>query len=361
MAVKESQYKEKKGESSNVQFVTNGKPVPIKIAYIGGGSRGWAHALMTDLLLCPYFTGEVRLYDINRPMAELNAKFGNWLQSHPGAVSHWKYRVVPSLKTALKGVDFVFLSIQPGPIQAMKIDLEEPMKYGIFQPVGDTVGPGGCIRALRALRDYKIFGAAIAEHAPQAWTVNFTNPMTICTRGLYEAFPGIKAYGCCHEVFGTQRMLGDVYSRMTGQPCPVRKDIKVNVLGINHFTWINRAVCYGADLLTILKEYLTRPGVIRTYTKMEVQAKKSWFTDHHQVKYELFRRFGVLASAGDRHLAEFVPWFLKSPDLCFRWGFCMTPYSYRFERYRQAPKQFRRALKLGKFPELSGSGEEYIN
>ncbi len=179
MAVKESQYKEKKGESSNVQFVTNEKPVPIKIAYIGGGSRGWAHALMTDLLLCPYFTGEVRLYDINRPMAELNAKFGNWLQSHPGAVSHWKYRVVPSLKTALKGVDFVFLSIQPGPIQAMKIDLEEPMKYGIFQPAGDTVGPGGRLPSSRAPPDPKIFGAARAEHPPPARPTNFSNPMSI--------------------------------------------------------------------------------------------------------------------------------------------------------------------------------------
>jgi len=78
-----------------------GKPVSLRIAYIGGGSRGWAHALMKDLLQYEAFTGEVRLYDINREMAELNATFGNWLQNHPEAASEWTYRVTASLKETL--------------------------------------------------------------------------------------------------------------------------------------------------------------------------------------------------------------------------------------------------------------------
>lgn len=342
-------------------FPIRGKPVSIRIAYIGGGSRGWAHALIKDLLMHAGLCGEVRLYDIDRPMAEQNARFATWMQTHPQAVSTWKYRAVASLRTALKDADFVFASIQPGPIEMMKVDLEEPMKYGIYQPVGDTTGPGGCIRALRSIRDYRVIARAIEKYAPEAWTLNFTNPMSVCTRALYETFPGIKAYGCCHEVFGTQAMLGHVYASMTKEPGPPRREIDINVLGINHFTWIDRAECRGTDLLALLQEYLAKPGVVKKYTQRQVEAKGHVFVDHHQVSFELFRRFGVLASAGDRHLAEFVPWFLTDRDACFRWGFCLTPYSYRLNRYRNAPKYFRKMLKDGTFPTLSRSGEAYLS
>lgn len=360
MSAKTLQLMENKGhETALVQTATE-KPLPLRIAYIGGGSRGWAHALFKDLLLYPHFTGEVRLYDLNRSMAELNARYANWMQAHPQAVSKWKYRVVVSLKAALRGADFVFVSIQPGPIEFMKVDLEEPEKYGIWQPVGDTVGPGGCIRALRVVRDYRVIARAIAAHAPDAWVLNFTNPMSVCTRALYAGFPDIKAYGCCHEVFGSQGQLAHVYSLMTGAPRPSRREIDVNVLGINHFTWINRARCQGFDLLALLKKYLARPGVIRPYTRKEVEARKSMFTEFSQVKYELFRRFGVLAAAGDRHLAEFVPWFLTGKNSCFRWGFRLTPYAYRRDRYRNAPGLFRQALRKREFPPVKASGEEYI-
>jgi alpha-galactosidase len=332
----------------------------MRIAYIGGGSRGWAHALFKDLLLCPDFTGEVRLYDLNRPMAELNARYATWLQGHPQTVSKWNYRVSATLKDALKGADFVFASIQPGPIEFMQSDLEEPAKYGIWQPVGDTVGPGGCVRALRSIRDYQVIGRAIRDYAPKAWVISFTNPMSICTRALYEAFPGIKAYGCCHEVFGTQAHLAHMYSVMTGAPRPTRRKIDINVLGINHFTWIDRAHCKGVDLLAMLKRYMARPGVTRPYTQKEVDAKNSMFVEFGQVKHELFRRFGILAAAGDRHLAEFVPWFLTSETSCYRWGFRLTPYSYRRDRYRNAPKLFQQAMRKNEFPKINLSGEEYL-
>ncbi len=353
--------KEKKGESSQLAVGDDSKPTELKIAYIGGGSRGWAHALMKDLAMCPHLSGEVRLYDIDHPMAAFNADYGNWIQTHPDALAKWKYRAVKTLKTALKGVDFVFLSIQPGRIQMMKVDLEEPLKYGIYQPVGDTVGPGGCIRALRTAKDYLEFAAAIAEYAPKAWCVNFTNPMTVCTRTLYEGFPGINAFGCCHEVFGTQGLLGHIYSEMTGDTEPGREEVKVNVLGINHFTWVNKAKARGVDLMALLPKYLEKRGVIKKYTKKQVVNGDNWFVSKHQVAFELYRRFGVLAAAGDRHLAEFVPWFLSSEDSCYRWGFRLTPYSYRITRFRESPKNSKKAMKNNDLPKLSGSGEEYIN
>ena len=354
--------KEKKGEMSVLSELKNNNSVDLKIAYIGGGSRAWAQELMRDLVVFPNFNGEIRLYDIDYEAAQFNADFGNWLQGHPDSVSKWKYRAVKTLKTALKDVDFVFLSIQPGSLEMMKSDLEEPMKYGIYQSVGDTVGPGGCIRALRSIKDYRVIAEAIAKYAPKsAKCINFTNPMTVCTRTLYKTFPDINAWGCCHEVFGTQNFLATLYAEKTGEEKPSREEINVNVLGINHFTWIDKAECRGIDLIELVKEHIAKPGVIRKYTKEEVCVDDNYFSSKKQVALELFRRFGILGAAGDRHLAEFVPWFFSSEDSCYRWAFRKTPYSYRINNFKKTTKELAKILKTKKFPKLRGSGEEYLN
>lgn len=353
--------KEKKGEAAQIAVAGQASPTAIKIGYIGGGSRGWAPALMKDLAASPHLNGEVRLYDIDPPMAEFNAEYGNWIQQHPDAISKWHYRAVASLKEALTDVDFVFISIQPGPIKRMKVDIEEPMKYGIYQPVADTVGPGGLVRAWRTIPDYRVIAEAIAEYAPKAWCLNFTNPMTVCTRTLYAVFPQIKAYGCCHEVFGTQKLLGEVYAKITGETAPPREEIDVNVLGINHFTWIDRATTRGVNLLDMLKTHIAKRGVLKKYKKEQIVDGENYFVSKSQVAFELFRRFNVLAAAGDRHLAEFVPWFLTSEESCYRWGFRLTPYSYRIGRYRTLHRDSKKMMDSGKHPKLNSSGEEYIN
>lgn len=351
---------EEKGKTHQIAPTDTGV-TELKIAYIGGGSRGWAHALMRDLALCPHFSGEVRLFDIDHDAAAFNAEYGNWIQTHPNAVSKWTWRAVKTRAEALKGADFVFASIMPGPMEYMKADLELPMRYGIFQPVGDTAGPGGDIRALRAIEDYLVIGQAVAEYAPKAWVLNFTNPMTLCTRALYEAFPAIKAYGCCHEVFGTQDALKRIYVEKVGGEPPPRHEVKVNVLGINHFTWVDQAQCRGVDLMALLAEHVKKPGVIRRYTKRQVEAKGSVFINHRQVSFDLYRRFGVLGAAGDRHLSEFLPWYLTSRDSCYRWGFMLTPYSHRIRRWREVPRQYQNQLRTGRFPDMNRSGEEYVN
>lgn len=355
--------KEEKGESRKLSDVISvDAPIPLKIGYIGGGSRGWAHGLMRDLANCPWFTGEVRLYDIDQEAAEFNAAFGNWLQGHPENRSRWHYRAVKTMKAALSGCDFVFLSIQPGPIQLMKHDIEIPMQYGIYQPVGDTVGPGGIIRGFRSARTYAEFGRAIGEYCPKAWAVNFTNPMTVCTRTLYEVFPAAKAFGCCHEVFGTQQMLARMLAKRAGISEPSRAEVRVNVLGINHFTWIDSACCRGLDLLEMAREEAAKPANRRFYTKKLLDRKlANVFESMSRVKYELLSRYGVMAAAGDRHLAEFVPWFLTDRDSCYKWGFVLTPYSYRIERWRKARSVFVKQMKSKEPIPLGGSGEEYLN
>ncbi|MBN1558506.1 MAG: alpha-glucosidase/alpha-galactosidase [Lentisphaerae bacterium] len=355
--------KEHKGQSSSLaDRIAVDHPLDIKIGYVGGGSRGWFPALAKELALCPWFSGEVRLYDIDQAAAEKNAEFGNALQDHPRNLAAWRYRAVPDLKQALRGADFVFLSIQPGPIQYMKADLELPEALGIYQSVGDTVGPGGIVRGFRTVRVYREFAEAIARHCPEAWVLNFTNPLTVGTRALYAVWPDIRAYGCCHEVFGSQDLLADLLARKYKVAKPGREDVRVNVLGVNHFTWIDRAEFDGTDLLALLLEHVQKPAARRLYTKEALlRETDNTFAEKHRVKYELTRRFGLMAAAGDRHLAEFVPWFLTGEDSCYRWGFRRTPYAYRIHRWKTGFKERDRFLAGKGSVKLENSGEEFIN
>ncbi len=330
----------------------------IKIAYIGGGSRGWAHKLMNDLALCSELTGEVVLYDINEGMARLNLRWAKRVQASPQAVGQWKYSVSTTLAAALKGADFVVASIQPGSIEAMGNDIEIPKKYGILHPVGDTVGPAGLSRSLRASIDYAEIALAVEKHCPSAWVINFTNPMTACTRTLHKAFPDIKAFGCCHEVFGTQDRLRELLKEFHGIEAQ-RDQVRVNVLGVNHFTWVDKAFYNDIDLLALVDKKMRQKGEVRVISEEEV-AKKGFWSNYGQVTYDLFARFGILPAAGERHLVEFVPWYLKDEATLHRWGVSLTPFGHRLEYYHDATKKFKARMADPKPFELRASDEETI-
>jgi alpha-galactosidase len=335
-------------------------PLPLKIAYIGGGSRDWARKLMIDLALCPDLSGEVALYDIDMDSARLNEQLGNWIQTQPGVVSQWHYAAVSTLREALHEADFVIISIQPGSLEVMQDEIALAEEYGLFYPVGDTTGAAGLIRGLRSASTYKDFSEALATYCPNAWIINYTNPMSICTRTLTRVAPELKVFGCCHEVFSTQRMLANVASKHLNIELPPRHEIRVNVLGINHFTWVDKATYQGHDLLELLKHHLEQPGTLRTYTQEEVEGFNNWFHSTDQVKFNLFKRFDILAAAGDRHLVEFLTGFIHSPETLFKWGVIRTPVSYRIERWMTAPQKAR-DLMNGVTPlMLESSGEEGV-
>jgi len=335
-------------------------PLPLKIAYLGGGSREWARKLMFDLALTPELTGEIALYDIDIDSARLNEQLGNWLQDQPGVVSRWRYTAVETLKEALRGADLVIISIQPGSLELMQKEIAIAEKYGLYFPVGDTTGAPGLVRGLRSAATYKGFAKAIAETCPQAWIINYTNPLAICTRTLTRVAPELKTFGCCHEVFAVQKMLAGLVNQYWGVPTPAKDEIKVNVIGINHFTWFDQATWQGRDLLELVRQHIDQPGTLRPYTQAEVESWGDWFKSAHQVKFGLFQRFGMLAAAGDRHLVEFLPGFIASPETLYRYGIIRTPVNWRIQRWHLAPQKTRDLLS-GKTPlALKSSGEEGV-
>ena len=226
----------------------NNKVENIKIAYIGGGSKCWAWGLMSDLANASDISGDVYLYDIDYTAAQYNETIGNMYNDAEGANSVWHYHAVKEAAEALTGADFVVISILPGTFDEMESDVHTPEKYGIYQSVGDTTGPGGIIRAMRTVPMYEEIAQNIKKYCPDAWVINYTNPMTLCVKTLYRVFPEIKAFGCCHEVFGTQQFLAMVAQKELGIPEIKREDIKINPVAVNHFTWITEATYKNIDL-----------------------------------------------------------------------------------------------------------------
>ena len=336
----------------------------FKIAYIGGGSRLWAMNLMGDLSFEPLLSGQIDLYDVDYDSAKANETFGNNLPKPEGGKG-FTYRAVEKLETALDGADMVIISIFPGTYEAMGSDVHHPEKYGIYTSVGDTVGPAGIFRALRFLPLFEQFALAIKEHCPNAWVVNFTNPMTVCTRMLYKAWPEIKAYGCCHEVFGTQSFLAHILEEECGIKGAQRDDIRVNVLGVNHFTWLTEAHYKNIDLFPIYKQYVDKhhaTGKPVTAEEADEWARNPHSRTNQRVKMDLFRRYGYIAAAGDRHLAEFCPgdWYLKDPETVYDWGFALTNVPWRKSWFYERSEK-RDAILAGKEKfDLKPSGEETV-
>lgn len=159
----------------------------LKITYIGGGSRGWARTLMNDLANDSEIGGSVYLYDLDFDAAQNNEKIGNMLSAREDVVGKWKYKAVKTLKEALINSDFVIISILPGTFDEMESDVHLPEKYGIYQSVGDTVGPGGIVRALRTIPCYVEFANAIKEYCPKAWVINFTKPYDDVRKGVIQS------------------------------------------------------------------------------------------------------------------------------------------------------------------------------
>ena len=331
----------------------------LKVAYIGGGSRGWAWGFMTDLAMDKDMCGTVRLYDIDREAAERNHVIGSKISALPEAVSRWEYEVSDTLQDALCGADFVVISILPGTFGEMQSDVHLPERVGIYQPVGDTVGAGGFMRAMRTIPMYVTIAEAIRDYAPDAWVINYTNPMSLCVRTLYEVFPQVKAFGCCHEVFGTQKLLCAMLRSEKGIEGVKRQDLYTTVTGINHFTWLTRASWKGMDLMPLYAEFAEKYAE----SGYDEGGDNNWMNSHfacaHRVKFDLFRRYGAIAAAGDRHLAEFVaPWYTKDPDTVKAWKFSLTPVSWRTEDLKHRMQRSDDLISGKETPKLNGSGEE---
>jgi alpha-galactosidase/6-phospho-beta-glucosidase family protein len=301
-----------------------------KIAIIGGGSYQWVPKLIVDLANTPSLQGShVVIEDINpAPIPRMvdYVEHVAKLEKLPLTASG-----TTDQREALDGADYVVVCISTGGFRSMREDLLIPEKYGIRQSVGDSVGPGGIIRAQRNIPIMLSIAKDMEALCPDAWMMNLTNPMSALTRSVTRE-TDITALGLCHEITMTTFVL----SLLLDEPF---MKIRPTVAGVNHLPIITAVDIDGKDGLAMLRDlvahaderadeplYMPFPeGMGHEKISEGGDWNKGDLLNFSRLKLELFDRFGVLPGAGDRHVAEFFPGFItEQSEFGKRWGFELT-------------------------------------
>jgi alpha-galactosidase len=262
--------------------------MPKKIAMIGAGSVVFTKTLMSDIMATPALKdSEFVLMDLaEEKLRRMEAFAKRMIKENrlPAKVSATTDR-----KKAIKGADFVVITIQVGGFDAFGVDYEVPLKYGVNQCIGDSLGPGGVFRGLRTVPILVEVAKEIAELAkPGAIMLQYANPMAgnCLALGKVTTVPFV---GLCH---GVQTTL-DLISGYVGVP---KDEITYVCGGINHMDWYLTLEHKGRDLYPKLREVFEKPE----YYKNE------------KVRGEVFRHFGYFMTESTGHLSEYLPWFRKN-------------------------------------------------
>jgi len=300
----------------------------MKIAFIGGGSVWWTPTLVTDMALTDALAGATLvLHDIDTGALELLALASKRIVAQVGG--SLRVATTTDRVEALRDADFVILCVSIGGLAAMRNDLQIPKRYGVYQSVGDTVGPGGLARGLRHIPFAVQVAREMEQLCPDAWLINLTNPMTTICRAVTRA-TSVRTVGLCHEVTGVRHRLAELFD------VPVEA-ITLEVAGINHLPVVRRCSVGGRDGLRMLRD---------------------WLTKHGPFVLTLFEQLGVLFGAGDRHVAEFFPGFLtKASRRGRRYGIVITTVAQRSIRVRLLRTQIKRFV-AGAQKELRQSEEQ---
>ena len=318
----------------------------IKVAIIGGGSYGWTPCIVKDLCLQEDLEGEIVLEDIDPEPLTLTGPLSQKITELTGG--RFTIRTTTNQTDALTNADFVILTISTGKLKTMYHDLEIPRKYGIHQPVGDTVGPGGLSRGLRNIPVIVQMAREMDKVCPNAWFFNYTNPMTTLTRSIYK-YSSIRAIGLCHELFGTRHMI----ARTLEVP---EDELDITVAGVNHFIWILKCMVNGEDALQKLLEADAAGGIKGPVDQKLVN--KTALMDGNRPKLEMLKVFGALPAEGDRHLVEFVPYFLtEHAKQANSFGVNMTYIADREKGYNDDKNRIIRRLAGEEEIDLDKSGE----
>jgi alpha-galactosidase/6-phospho-beta-glucosidase family protein len=322
-----------------------------RICIVGGGSYNWSPIVLRDIAAMKDLSGTIVLHDIAPAPLEDIQQLGRKIMSAAGA--DFAVETTTNLADALRGAEFVIVTITTGGLEAMRQDLDIPRKYGIYQAVGDTVGPGGLSRALRNIPAMLEIARTMERVCPDAWLLNLTNPMTTLTRAISKV-ANLKVIGLCHELFGVRGTLREMFGA-------ANQDIQMQVAGINHLIWLLDLKIRGQDGLQMIRDYIkeNRPIPVRT---SGAAGPFPSFRDHWQVKLALFDIFGYLPAAGDRHVAEFFPYFLtEETHAGADYGVGLTLIEHRYEVGRMAKEGVRAAIESPEPPPLKRSEEEVVD
>ncbi|MDO8587199.1 MAG: alpha-galactosidase [Armatimonadota bacterium] len=258
-----------------------------RIAMIGAGSVIFCKTLMMDIMATDGLEDSTFVL-MNRTEPKLRQMEGFAREVVRENNLPSKIEATTDRRKALDGADYVVVMIQVGGVDAFKLDYEIPLKYGVDECIGDSMGPGGVFRALRSIPVLLDIARDMRELCPDALMLNYVNPMAANCWAL-GTVEGLKFVGLCHGVQTTM----DLIAGYVGEK---KDDIDYICAGINHMAWFLRLEKDGRDLYPILREKFEKPE----------------YYINEKVRGEVFRHFGYFMTESTGHLSEYLPWFRKS-------------------------------------------------
>jgi len=282
-----------------------------KITFLGAGSSVFAKNVLGDCMLTPALQGfELALFDIDVERLKDSENMLNNLKLTTGSACNVK--AYTDRKEALRGAKYVVNAIQVGGYDPCTItDFEIPKKYGLRQTIGDTLGIGGIFRNLRTIPVLLDFAKDMNEVCPDAWFLNYTNPMAVLTNAM-TTHGGVKTVGLCHSV---QRCIPYLFEALDMET----EGVHTKIAGINHMAWLLEVTKDGVDL----------------YPEIKRRAREKQKEMHDDmVRYEMMFRFGYYVTESSEHNAEYHPYFIKKdyPELIERFNIPLDEYPRRCER-----------------------------
>lgn len=269
-----------------------------KVAIIGAGSLVFCKTLMNDFLGTPALAGsEYSLMALTDTRLDKMHSFVQRMIDDNGIDA--TVTKTTDRREALRDADYVVVMIQTGGVDAFQIDYEIPMKYGVDQCIGDTLGPGGVFRAARHIWALMEIAEDMRELCPNALLLNYANPMAMCCWAL-GTVEGLNFVGLCHGVQTTM----DLIASYTGHE---KDEIDFTAAGINHMGWFLKLEKDGEDLYPLLKDRFEQPA----------------YYVNEKVRGEVFRHFGYFMTESTGHLSEYLPYFRKSQEALDR--YCDEP------------------------------------
>jgi alpha-galactosidase len=310
-----------------------------KVTIIGAGSAVFARQIITDVLnIDGLDQGEFALVDIDESRLDLAARIAERIVALKG--KQWRVTASTDRRDVLAGSDFIVNSIEVAGLANVRHDYDIPLKYGVDQCIGDTIGPGGIFKALRTGPAWLEIMRDAERLCPDAIVLNYTNPMSILTLAALRA-TAMQVVGLCHSVQGTSRQIAGYL----GVPY---EELEWRCAGINHNAWFTRLSHRGEDMYPHLRERAAEPEIY----------------EQDPVRFEMMLHFGAFVTESSGHFSEYVPYFRKRPELIERYtrpgylgesGF----YANKWPAWRAANDDSIREMLDGTRPIPLGRSHEY--
>ncbi|MGD8454578.1 MAG: alpha-galactosidase [Phycisphaerae bacterium] len=260
------------------------------ICFLGAGSS-FVEPLATDLMLVPALAGStLRLVDIDE--RRLEAALGVARLIAERTDRQWTVDATTRRQDALAGANYIVNCIEVSGLDCVRADQDIPLKFGVSQCIGDTIGPGGLFRALRTIPVWLEVLRDCETLCPDAWVLNYTNPMSMMCLAAFRS-SSTPVIGLCHSVQGSSQQLADY----TGVPYD---ELEWSCGGINHMAWFTTLRHNGHDLYPALRE--------------KVQKDAELF-EKDPVRFDMMVHFGAFVTESSGHFSEYLPYYRKRPEL----------------------------------------------